>query len=152
MSPALENRFLTTGPLGKCPPLTLEFLTLELLHAESPVIHQLLIRFSSPDGSSSGSFCSCKLYSLHMSVSLVLRSSSCSVTLFLSLEELLLFSLFRFFLVKTGVMIFKLHAHWTTDWKFFAFLFLCAFLFFTVPYSYFKEFGMTYKTDCVHVI
>lgn len=106
---------------------TLEFLTLERLYTESPVIHQLLIRFSTPDTSSSGSFCSCKLYSLHLSGSPILRSSSLSYDLISLIRGVVAFQFVQLFLVKTGVMIFKLRAHWTANWKFFVFLFLCVF-------------------------
>ena len=83
---------------GSAPhPTTCEFLTLELLHTESPVIHQLLIRFSFPDSSSSGSFCSCKLYSLHLSVSPILRSSSLSYDLISLIRRVLAFQFVQLF-------------------------------------------------------
>ena len=113
---------------------TLEFLTLELLHTESPVIHQLLIRFSSPDTSSSGSFCSCKLYCLHLSVCL----SNVEVGQFVlwpcfSHYKSCCFSVCSAFFLwrqewwsSSSVTLEVLHA----NWKFSAFSFFCVFFFY----------------------
>ena len=124
--------------------------TLRLVHTQPPGLCELQSRGSALSTGSQGR---CHLWvSAPRNCCSNLGGSSLSYDLISLIRGVVAFQFVQLFLVKTGVMIFKLRAHWTANWKFFVFLFLCVFWFFSVPYSYFKEFGMTYKTDCVHVI